>query len=151
MPLPYKPPRYHDVTPYLIVRDAPGALDFYARAFGATELMRLPMGDLIGHAEILVGDSVVMLADEMEGYVGPQSLGGTSVSLMIYVPDVDAAYARALAAGATAKQPVADQFYGDRTGQLVDPYGHAWTLATHVEEVSPEEIARRLAAMAPGA
>jgi PhnB protein len=151
MSLPYKPPRYHDVTPYLIVRGAPAALDFYARALGATELMRLPMGDLIGHAEILVGDSIVMLADEMEGYAAPPSLGGTPVSLMVYVPDVDAAFARALAAGATATRPVADQFYGDRTGVFTDPYGHQWTLATHMEEVSPEEIARRLSAMAPGA
>ena len=108
------------------------------------------MGDLIGHAEILVGDSVVMLADEMEGYASPQSLGGTAVSLMVYVPDVDAAFARALAAGATATRPVADQFYGDRTGVFTDPWGHQWTLATHVEEVSPEEVARRLAAMVPG-
>jgi len=150
MTLPYKPPRYHDVTPYLIVRGAQAALDFYARALGATELMRVPMGDLLGHAEILVGDSIVMLADEMEGYASPQSLGGTAVSLMVYVPDVDAAFARALAAGATATRPVADQFYGDRTGVFTDPWGHQWTLATHVEEVSPEEIARRLAAMAPG-
>lgn len=142
-----RPPGYHSVTPYLALRGAARALDFYARAFGATEIMRIPMGGLIGHAEIRIGDSVVMLADEMEGHAGPQTLGGTPVSLMIYTDDVDAMFARAIAAGATAKRPVENQFYGDRTGVLVDPYGHVWSIATHVEDVSSEEIARRLAAM----
>jgi PAS domain S-box-containing protein len=114
---------------------------------GATELMRIPMGELVGHAEIRIGDSVVMLADEMEGHAGPQTLGGTPVSLMIYTDDADATFARAVAAGATVKRPVENQFYGDRTGVLVDPYGHVWSIATHVEDVSAEEIARRLAAM----
>ena len=147
MTVPPQPPGYHSVTPYLALRGAARALDFYARAFGATEIMRIPMGELIGHAEIRIGDSVVMLADEMEGHAGPQTLGGTPVSLMIYTDDVDAMFARAIAAGATVKRPVENQFYGDRTGVLVDPYGHAWSIATHVEDVSGEEIARRLAAM----
>jgi len=147
MTVPPQPPGYHSVTPYLALRGAARALDFYARAFGATEIMRIPMGELIGHAEIRIGDSVVMLADEMEGHAGPQTLGGTPVSLMIYTDDVDAMFARAIAAGATAKRPVENQFYGDRTGVLVDPYGHVWSIATHVEDVSSEEIARRLAAM----
>ena len=147
MNVPAQPPGYHSVTPYLAVRGAAQAIDFYARAFGATELMRLPMGGLIGHAEIRIGDSVVMLADEMEGHAGPQTLGGTPVSLMIYTDDADATFARAVAAGATVKRPVENQFYGDRSGVLVDPYGHVWSIATHVEDVPPEEIARRLAAM----
>ena len=147
MTVPPQPPGYHSVTPYLALRGAARALDFYARAYGATEIMRIPMGELIGHAEIRIGDSVVMLADEMEGHAGPQTLGGTPVSLMIYTDDVDAMFARAIAAGATVKRPVENQFYGDRTGVLVDPYGHVWSIATHVEDVSSEEIARRLAAM----
>ena len=147
MTIPPQPPGYHSVTPYLALRGAARALDFYARAFGATEIMRIPMGELIGHAEIRIGDSVVMLADEMEGHAGPQTLGGTPVSLMIYTDDVDAMLARAIAAGATVKRPDENQFYGDRTGVLVDPYGHVWSIATHVEDVSSEEIARRLAAM----
>ena len=144
------PAGYHSVTPYLVVRGAAKALDFYARAFGAKEKFRLPMGDVIGHAEILIGDSHVMLADEMEGHQSPPSLGGTPVSLMIYTPDVDAMFKRAIAAGATQKRPVEDQFYGDRTGVLVDPFGHVWSIATHVEDVSEEEIARRMAAMSQG-
>ena len=147
MTVPPQPPGYHSVTPYLALRGAARALDFYARAFGATEIMRIPMGELIGHAEIRIGDSVVMLADEMEGHAGPQTLGGTPVSLMIYTDDVDAMFARAIAAGATVKRPVENQFYGDRTGVIVDPYGHVWSIATHVEDVPPEEIARRLAAL----
>ena len=147
MTVPAQPPGYHSVTPYLAIRGAAQALDFYARAFGATETLRLPMGELIGHAEIRIGDSIVMLADEMEGHAGPQTLGGKTVSLMIYTDDVDAMFARAIAAGATAKRPVENQFYGDRTGVLVDPYGHVWSIATHVEDVPGEEIARRLAAM----
>lgn len=147
MSVPFQPPGYHSVTPYLVVRGAAQALDFYARAFGAVEVLRLPMGGLIGHAEIRIGDSIVMLADEMEGYAGPQTIGGSPVSLMIYTKDVDAMFDRAVAAGATIRRPVADQFYGDRTGVLVDPYGHVWSIATHIEDVSGDEIARRLAAM----
>jgi len=142
------PAGYHSVTPYLIVRGAAKALDFYARAFGAKEKFRLPMGDIIGHAEILIGDSHVMLADEMDDHKDPRKLGGTPVSLMIYTKDVDAMFARAIAAGAKEKRPVADQFYGDRTGVLEDPFGHVWSIATHVEDVSEEEIERRMTAMA---
>lgn len=143
------PAGYHSVTPYLIVDDAAGALDFYARAFGATELFRMPMGDKIGHAEIRIGDSHIMLADEFpeRGILGPKTRGGPTSSLMIYLPDVDAAYARAIEAGATQDRPVQDQFYGDRSGSIFDPFGHQWSLATHVEDVPPEEMERRMADM----
>lgn len=145
------PAGYHSVTPYLIVDDAAGALDFYARAFGAIEVFRMPMGDKIGHAEIRIGDSHVMLADEFpeRGILGPRTRGGPTSSLMIYLEDVDAAFARAIEAGATEDRPVADQFYGDRSGTLSDPYGHSWTLSTHVEDVSPEEMEQRMADMTP--
>lgn len=153
------PEGYHSVTPYLIVDDAAAALDFYARAFGAKELFRMPMpalsgaegGDRIGHAEILIGDSHVMLADEFPdmGHRSPKAIGGTATSLMIYLPDVDAVFAQALAAGATQERAVENQFYGDRSGALVDPFGHKWMLATHVEDVSPEEMDRRMKAMPP--
>ena len=144
------PTGYHTVTPYLIVRNAAAALDFYKKAFGAVELMRFPgPGGKLMHAEIKIGDSPVMLADEMpeEGHVGPQTLGGAAVSLMLYVENVDARFAQAIAAGATVKRAVADQFYGDRTGTLADPFGHVWSLATHKEDVSMEEIHRRMAKM----
>lgn len=143
------PDGYHSVTPYLIVNDATAALEFYARAFGAEEVFRMPMGDRIAHAEIRIGDSMVMLADEMEGSLArsPKSCGGTTFGLMIYVEDVDSAYDRAIAAGAHEERPVQDQFYGDRSGSLLDPFGHSWTLATHVEDVSPEEMTRRIEAM----
>ena len=144
------PAGYHSVTPYLCIRGAAKALDFYARAFGAKEKFRLPMGERIGHAEILIGDSHVMLADEMDDHRSPQSYGGTPVSLMIYTDDVDAMFKRAIAAGATQKRPVENQFYGDRTGVLVDPFGHVWSIATHVEDVSEEENGRRMAAMSQG-
>lgn len=150
MPIPFQPAGYHSVTPYLVIRGAAKALEFYAHAFGAKEKLRIPMGEKIGHAEILIGDSHVMLADEAEGHASPDTLGGTPVSLMVYVPDVDAMFARAIAAGAKAIRPVADQFYGDRNGILADPFGHVWSLATHVEDVSDDEIARRLAAMSQG-
>ena len=144
------PAGYHSVTPYLCIRGAAKALEFYARAFGAKEKFRLPMGERIGHAEIVIGDSHVMLADEMDDHKSPQSYGGTPVSLMIYTEDVDAMFKRAIAAGATQKRPVENQFYGDRTGVLVDPFGHVWSIATHVEDVSEEEIGRRMAAMSQG-
>ena len=138
-------------TPYLYIRGAAKALDFYARAFGAKELMRMdgPNGT-IGHAEIAVGKAQVMLADENPsmGIKSPDTLGGTSVSMFVYVKDVDAFFKRALDAGAKELKPVADQFYGDRMGFLMDPFGHQWGFATHVEDVSPEEMARRAAAMA---
>ena len=144
------PAGYSGVTPYLIVRDATRALDFYRRAFGATELMRFPTPDgKIAHAEMKIGEGLFMLADELpdQGYRGPEAIGGTPVSLMFYVQDVDALFSRAVAAGAAVKQPLKNQFYGDRNGTLTDPFGHVWTIATHVEEVSPEEMQRRMAAM----
>jgi len=145
------PQGYHSVTPYLVVDGAANAIAFYAKAFGAEEVMRMPMGDRIGHAEIRIGDSHVMLADEFpdQGHRGPKSYGGTSVSLMVYLPDVDTVFARALAAGATEERAVVDQFYGDRSGTLRDPFGHCWMIATHVEDVSPEEMRRRMANMSP--
>lgn len=140
------PEGYHSVTPYLIIDGAAKALDFYKKAFGATEVMRMedPKGR-IGHAEIKIGDSHVMLADEYPemGYRGPSSLGGAGVSLMVYVDDVDATFSQALAAGAQELQPLRDQFYGDRSGTLKDPFGHVWTIATHVEDVPPAEMERR--------
>ena len=147
------PAGYHSVTPYLLVKGAAEALAFYQRAFGAEELMGLAAPDgAVAHAEIKIGDSPVMLADEGDqsddlGQKSPATLGATSVSVMLYVSDVDALFAQALAAGASTLRPVQDQFYGDRSGTLRDPYGHVWTLATHVEDVSPEEIDRRVAAM----
>jgi PhnB protein len=142
------PAGYHTVTPYLIIDGAAKAIDFYKRAFNAEELFRFdgPNGTLM-HAEIKIGDSPVMLADEMEGYRGPPGLGGTPVSLMVYVTDVDKIFAQAIAAGGKERRPVANQFYGDRTGTLVDPFGHVWSIGTHVEDVSPEEIDRRFAKM----
>jgi len=144
------PAGYAGVTPYLIIRDAARALDFYKKAFGAVEVMRFPRPDgKIAHAEMKIGDGVFMLADESreQGYKGPEALGGTPVSMMFYVKDVDAVFARAVAAGAVAKQPLKDQFYGDRSGTLADPFGHTWTIATHVEDVSPEEMKRRMSSM----
>ena len=146
------PPGYASVTPYLIVDAGAAAIEFYQQAFGATELFRLEgPGNRIAHAEIRIGDSPVMLADE-DGAMNPSAkkLGSTPVSFMIYVPDVDAAFARAIAAGATVRRAVADQFYGDRTGTLVDPFGHVWSLGTHVEDVSPEEMNRRMQKLMAG-
>ena len=142
------PEGYHNVTPYLIVDDAAEAIRFYEKALGATEIFRLPMGDRIGHAEIRIGDSIVMLSDEWPdmGKLGPKARGGATSSMMLYVEDVDAAYARATAAGATAERPPEDQFWGDRMGSLIDPFGHSWSLATHVEDVSEDEMQRRMEA-----
>lgn len=140
------PDGYHNVTPYLIVDGAAQALEFYQRAFGATELMRMPTPNgKIGHAEMRIGDSPIMLADEMPemGYRSPRSLGGAGVSLMVYVEDVDRIFKQALDAGAKELHPVRDQFYGDRSGTLQDPFGHVWTIGTHVEDVTPEELERR--------
>ena len=140
------PDGYHSVTPYLIVDDAKAAIDFYTRAFGATEKFRLPMGDKIGHAEIKIGDSFVMLADEFPemGHLGPKARGGTTVSLLIYVEDVDSAFKTAIEAGAKVERAVEDQFWGDRMGALTDPFGHKWSLATTVEEVDPQELQTRM-------
>jgi PhnB protein len=140
------PEGYRTATPYLIVKGAADAIEFYKRVFGATEIMRMadPQGR-VGHAEIRIGDSVVMLADEHPamGYRSPRSLGGSSVSLLLYLEGVDTVFERAVKAGAKPLRAVADQFYGDRSGTLEDPFGHVWTVATHVEDVAPEEMKRR--------
>jgi len=144
------PEGYSSVTPYLIVTGAADAIDYYTKVFGATELMRFPGPDgKIVHAEIKIGTSIVMLADEApdRGYRSPQSLGGSGTGIMLYVEDVDSVFARALAAGGKTQQAVTDQFYGDRSGSLIDPFGHMWTVATHVEDVAPEEMQRRMEAM----
>jgi PhnB protein len=143
------PDGYHSVTPYLIVDDAARALEFYKKAFGAKELMRMPKPNgKIGHAEIKVGDSTIMLADESPevGARSPRSFGGSPVSIFLYVEDVDTTFAKAVDAGGKVQRPVADQFYGDRMGGIEDPFGHAWCIATHVEDVSPEEMKKRAAA-----
>jgi PhnB protein len=145
------PAGYHSVTPYLVLKGAADAIEFYKKAFGATELLRLPMPNgKVAHAEVKIGDSPVMLADENDDYHGPQPGAGAPVSLMVYVNDVDRIFAQAIAAGATELRPVADQFYGDRLGTLRDPFGHVWSLATHVEDVAPDEIDRRFQKMTQG-
>jgi PhnB protein len=142
------PDGYHSVTPYLIIKGANRAIEFYKNSFGAQEIMRFPgPNGTIGHAELRIGDSVIMLADEQQSHRGPEAFGGSPVSLMIYVPDVDKAFKQAIANGAKETRPVQDQFYGDRSGNLVDPFGHVWTVSTHVEDVSAEEMQRRMAAM----
>jgi PhnB protein len=140
------PKGYRTVTPYLIVKGAADAIEFYKRAFGATEMLRMADSQgRVGHAEIKIGDSVIMLADEQPsmGYRGPRTLGGSSVSILLYLEDVDRVFERAVKAGGRALRPVTDQFYGDRSGTLEDPFGHVWTVATHIEDVSPEEMKRR--------
>jgi len=142
------PDGYHDVTPYLIVDGAAQAIDFYKKVFGATEKMRMPSpGGKVGHAELTLGDSMIMLADEHPemGARAPHAYGGSAVSLMLYVPDVDATVATAIAGGAKVVRQVENQFYGDRMGTIEDPFGHRWYVATHVEDVPPEEMARRVA------
>ena len=140
------PDGYHSVTPYLAINGAAKALEFYKQAFGATEVMRMedPNGK-IGHAEIKIGDSHIMLADEYPDieFRSPPSVGGASVSLMVYVENVDSVFKRALECGAKQTRELTNQFYGDRSGTLRDPFGHVWTLATHVEDVPPEEMERR--------
>ena len=145
--VPFQPAGYHSVTPYLAVRGAKAAVDFYRRAFGAELVMKLNLPDgSIAHAEIRIGDSILMMSEENEqwGNRSPLALGGSPVFLMIYVPDADTAFAKAIAAGCTQVKPVEDQFYGDRSGTLKDPYGYQWTLATHIEDVSAEEGQRRM-------
>ena len=140
------PDGYHSVTPYLIVKGAAEAIKFYEHAFGAVEQMRMAApGGRVGHAEIKIGDSVVMLADEHPemGHRSPHSLGGAGVSLLVYVDRVDDVFKRALGSGAKELQPLKNQFYGDRSGTLEDPFGHHWTVATHLEDVAPEELRRR--------
>ncbi len=144
------PKGYHVVTPYLVIREAANAIDYYKKVFGATVKVRMddPSTKKVGHAELQIGDSVIMLADEHPemGFRSPQSLGGSPVSLLIYVDNVDTVFSRAISAGGKQLRPVADQFYGDRNGTLADPFGHIWTVATHVEDVTPEEMKRRMAA-----
>jgi PhnB protein len=144
------PDDYASVTPYLIVQGAAEAIEFYKDVFGATERMRLPAPDgKVAHAEIEIGDSVIMLADECpgRGAKSPQTIGGTPVCLHLYVEDADAVFAKAIAAGAEQIRPVENQFYGDRSGMFSDPSGHSWNVATHVEDVSPEELHKRMAVM----
>jgi PhnB protein len=140
------PEGYHTVTPYLVVHDAAKAIDFYKRAFDATELFRMegPPGK-IGHAELQIGDSKIMLADEMGAGAGsPKSVGGTTGGIFLYVKDVDSAFNKAVSAGAKVDMPLADQFWGDRYGKLSDPFGHSWSMATHKEDVAPEEMKKRM-------
>ena len=140
------PDGYHAVIPYLVVKNAAKALDYYEKAFGAKRGLRMDKPDgKIGHAEFSIGDSIVMLADEFPemGHVGPQSMGGTPVSLHLYVEDVDTRFKQALAAGGKEKRKLEDQFYGDRSGSIEDPFGHIWHLSTHKEDLTPEEIDRR--------
>jgi PhnB protein len=149
MPVKPIPDGYHTVTPYLYIKGAASALEFYKKAFGASELMRFadPTGR-IGHAEIKIGDSIVMLADEHPemGVRSPQTLGGAGFGILLYVQDVDKAFNQAVSAGGKIVRPLTDQFYGDRSGTLEDPFGHTWTLATHKEDVSMEEMHKRMAA-----
>ncbi|MDQ5843741.1 MAG: VOC family protein [Acidobacteriota bacterium] len=143
------PAEYPGVTPYLAVNDAAAAIEFYKKGFGATERMRLPMPDgKIGHAEIMIGNAIVMLADEdpSAAHVSPKTLGGSTVKLHVYVEDVDAFFEKAEAAGAKVLLAPADQFYGDRSGRLEDPFGHVWLVSTHTEDVSPEEMQKRMEA-----
>jgi len=145
------PDGYHSVTPYLIISGAADALEYYKKSFGATELLRIPAPEgKIGHAEIKIGDSPIMLADEFPemGYKSPKTLGGSPVSIMIYVEDCDTVFKQAIAAGGTEQRPVKDQFYGDRSGTLEDPFGHVWHVATHKEDVSAEEMEQRASAAA---
>lgn len=143
------PDGYHTATVYLIVRGAARAIEFYKQAFGVTEVMRFASPDgTVGHAEIKIGDSPIMLGDEMPamGFRSPESLGGSASGILLYVEDVDARFAQAVAAGATVQRPLQNQFYGDRSGTVIDPFGHSWTIATHIEDVSPEEMQRRFEA-----
>ena len=150
------PEGYHTVTAYLSVRGAAEAIAFYKKAFGASELTRMDMpGGKVGHAELQIGDSRIMLADEFPDMPdavakSPRTLGGTTVGFNIYLENVDARFKQAVDAGATVKRPVQNQFYGDRSGTVEDPFGHVWTLATHVEDVPAEELKKRMAAMPKG-
>jgi len=141
------PPGFHTVTPYLIVRDSKKAIDFYKKAFGAEEILIMPgPNGKVMHAEIKIGDSVVFMCDEMpeRDHLGPESRGGATCSLMLYVKDVDTAFDKAVKAGCAVKMPLANQFWGDRFGVLTDPFGHVWSLATHVEDVKPEDMKKRM-------
>ena len=150
MSVSYKPEGYHTATPYLIVDGADAALAFYRDAFGAEELFRLPMDGKVGHAEFKIGDSLIMISDEWPdmGIRGPKSRGGPTASMVLYVEDVDAAFDRAIAAGASVDRPVQNEFWGDRMGTVLDPYGHKWSLATHVEDVPQDQLQQRMQAWA---
>ena len=144
------PDGYPQVTPYLCIDGATAAIEFYGEVLGTKERMRMPApGGKVGHCELQLGDSVIMLADEFPemGVRSPKSVGGTPVTISVYVDDVDNVFERAVKAGANALRPVEDQFYGDRAGQFEDPFGHRWSVATHVEDVPPDEMAKRAAAM----
>ena len=148
----YIPDGFHAITPYLTVKDASQALEFYKRAFGARERVRMPMPDgRIGHAELQIADSIIMLGEECpeHGSVSPQTLEGSPVGLALYVENVDSSFKRAVDAGASVKEPVSDKFWGDRAGSLTDPFGHQWMLLTHVEDVPPEEMKKRMAQAFP--
>jgi PhnB protein len=147
------PDGYPRVSPYLVVDDGAKAIDFYTQVLGATERMRMPApGGKVGHAEIQFGDSVVMLADEFPemGAVSPKTVGGTPVTIGVYVEDVDKTFDAAVQAGAKSLRPVENQFYGDRSGQIEDPFGHHWSLSTHIEDVPPDEMAKRAQEMMGG-
>jgi PhnB protein len=147
------PEGYHTITPYLSIKGASDAIEFYKKAFGAKEVMRMgEPGGRIGHAELQIGDSKIMLADEHPemDFRSPRAIGGTPVLLHLYVEDVDNVVGRAVAAGAKVVRPVQDQFYGDRSGSVADPYGHIWHVATHTEDLSPDEIRKRAAAQHKG-
>ncbi len=143
------PAGYEGVTPYLICKNAEAAIDFYKRAFGAEELFRIGEPGMVGHAELKIGNAIFMMADEhpQMGIQSPESFGGTPVHLMVYVPDIDSFAEKALAEGVDELEPVTDKFYGDRSGKYKDPYGHIWSFATHVEDVSPDEMNERAAAI----
>jgi PhnB protein len=148
------PEGYHSVTPYLFVRSAVAAIDYYKIVFGATEIMRMPgPNGKIMHAELKIGDSIIMLADEnpQMGMMSPQTIGGFSTSLLVYLEDVDAVIQKAVENRAKLLHPIKNQFYGDRSGSVLDPFGHMWTVATHVEDVSPEEMKKRMSAMSQAA
>ena len=152
----YIPKDYNSVTPYLIVKGAAKAIDYYKKVFGAAEVMRMPGPDgRIGHAELKIGNSHIMLADENpgmgQGHASAASLGSSPVSLLVYLPDVDKVVERATAEGAKIVKPVADQFYGDRSGFIQDPFGHFWSVATHIEDVSPKELEQRMKKMSQAA
>jgi PhnB protein len=148
------PEGFRTITPHLIIKGAGQAIDFYKKAFGAEEIMRMPGpdGKSVMHAEVKIGDSHLMIADEFPEYgcKGPKTLGGTPVTVHLYVKDVDSVFNQAIKAGATAKMPITDMFWGDRYGKLSDPFGHEWSIATHKEDVSPQECAKRAAAQFGG-
>ena len=152
MAVPYMPSGYHALTPSVVVDDANKAMEFYKTAFGAKETYRLPMGEKVAHAEMDIAGSRFMLSDEFPewGALSPKSRGGATGGMLIYVKDADAAIDQAVKAGATVVQPPEDQFWGDRMGTVVDPFGHKWTLGTHQEDVSPEDLASRMKEWAKG-